>query len=225
MDFGPGTYVLGFVAGAASILSPCVLPLIPILIASALSKHRFGTLALAGGLSLSFAAVGTVLANLGANAGLDPELFRRLSAAFAMLGSRVGNVAQGALSSLSGDGLVSQFGIGLLLGLVWSPCVGPTLGAATTLAAQGTHLGQIALLMIVFGMGAGVPLLVLGGVSRASLLRSRGMLASLGRVSKTALGMLFVVLGVVILLGYDRNIESALLSVSPMWLTRLTTSI
>jgi cytochrome c-type biogenesis protein len=242
MDFGPGTYVLGFVAGAASILSPCVLPLIPILIASALSKHRFGTLALAGGLSLSFAAVGTVLANLGANAGLDPELFRRvaaalmavfgivmlssrLSAAFAMLGSRVGNVAQGALSSLSGDGLVSQFGIGLLLGLVWSPCVGPTLGAATTLAAQGPHLGQIALLMIVFGMGAGVPLLVLGAVSRASLLRSRGLLASLGRVSKTALGMVFVVLGVIIFLGYDRNIESALLSVSPMWLTRLTTSI
>jgi cytochrome c-type biogenesis protein len=242
MDFGPGTYALGFLAGAASVLSPCVLPLIPILIASALSKHRFGTLALAGGLSLSFAAVGTVLANLGANAGLDPELFRRvaaalmtvfgivmlstrLSARFAMLSARMGNVGQGALSSLSGDGLASQFGIGLVLGLVWSPCVGPTLGAATTLAAQGSHLGQIALLMMVFGFGAGAPLVVLGGASRASLLRSRGLLASLGRVSKTALGTLFVVLGVVVLLGYDRNVESALLSVSPMWLTRLTTSI
>ncbi len=242
MDFGPGTYALGFLAGAASVLSPCVLPLIPILIASALSKHRFGTLALAGGLSLSFAAVGTVLANLGANAGLDPELFRRvaaalmtvfgivmlstrLSARFAMLSARMGNVGQGALSSLSGDGLASQFGIGLVLGLVWSPCVGPTLGAATTLAAQGSHLEQIALLMMVFGLGAGAPLVVLGGASRASLLRSRGLLALLGRVSKTALGTLFVVLGVVVLLGYDRNVESALLSVSPMWLTRLTTSI
>lgn len=242
MDFGPATYALGFLAGAASVLSPCVLPLIPILIASAVSKHRFGTLALAGGLSLSFAAVGTVLANLGANAGLDPELFRRvaaalmtvfgivmlsarLSARFAMLSARVGNLGQGALSSLSGDGLASQFGIGFVLGLVWSPCVGPTLGAATTLAAQGSHLGQIALLMMVFGLGAAAPLVVLGGTSRASLLRSRGLLASLGRVSKTALGTLFVVLGVVVLLGYDRNVESALLSVSPMWLTRLTTSI
>jgi cytochrome c-type biogenesis protein len=242
MDLGPGTYALGFLAGAASVLSPCVLPLIPILIASALSKHRFGTLSLAGGLSLSFAAVGTVLANLGANAGLDPELFRRvaaalmtvfgivmlstrLSARFAMLSARMGNVGQGALSSLSGDGLASQFGIGLVLGLVWSPCVGPTLGAATTLAAQGSHLEQIVLLMMVFGLGAGAPLVVLGGASRASLLRSRGLLALLGRVSKTALGTLFVVLGVVVLLGYDRNVESALLSVSPMWLTRLTTSI
>ena len=40
MDFGLGTYVLGFVAGAATLLSPCVLPILPILIASALSKHR-----------------------------------------------------------------------------------------------------------------------------------------------------------------------------------------
>jgi cytochrome c-type biogenesis protein len=242
MDFGPGTYALGFVAGVVSVLSPCVLPLIPILIASALSKHRFGTLALAGGLSLSFAAVGTVLAYLGVNAGLDPELLRRvaaalmtvfgivmlstrLSAGFAMLGSRVGNMGQGALGSVSGAGLGAQFCVGLLLGLVWSPCVGPTLGAATTLAAQGRHLGQIALLMMVFGLGAGAPLVLLGGASRASLLRSRGLLASLGSVSKTALGLVFVVLGFVVLLGYDRNVESALLSVSPMWLTRLTTSI
>ncbi|CAN7781609.1 cytochrome c biogenesis CcdA family protein [Caballeronia sp. LjRoot34] len=242
MDFGPGTYALGFVAGVVSVLSPCVLPLVPILIASALSKHRFGTLALAGGLGLSFAAVGTVFANLGVNVGLDPEFLRRvaaavmtvfgivmlstrLSAGFAVLGSRVGNIGQGALSSLSGDSLASQFGIGLVLGLVWSPCVGPTLGAATTLAAQGRHLGQIALLMMVFGLGAGAPLVLLGGASRVSLLRSRRPLASLGSVSKTALGLVFVVLGVFVLLGYDRHVESALLSVSPMWLTRVTTSI
>ncbi|SOE96484.1 Cytochrome c biogenesis protein CcdA [Burkholderia sp. D7] len=242
MDFGPGTYLLGFLAGTASVLSPCVLPLIPILIVSALSKHRFGSLALAGGLSLSFAAVGTVVANLSANAGLEPELFRRvaatlmtmfgivmlsdrLSVRFAMLSSKVGNVGQSALSSFSGDGLASQFGIGLVLGLVWSPCVGPILGAATTLAAQGSHLGQTALLMMVFGLGAGAPLLVLGSASRRWLLRSRGLLASLGRVSKIVLGVLFVVVGVVILLGYDRNVESALLSVWPMWVTQLTTSI
>ncbi len=122
-------------------------------------------------------AVGTVFANLGVNVGLDPEFLRRVAAAgddrvrdchvvhasfrrFAVLGSRVGNIGQGALSSLSGDSLASQFGIGLVLGLVWSPCVGPTLGAATTLAAQGRHLGQIALLMMVFGLGAGAPLVL-----------------------------------------------------------------
>ena len=58
MDFGASTYAIGFAAGAASSLSPCVLPLLPILAASALSTHRFGPLALAAGLGVSFAAVG-----------------------------------------------------------------------------------------------------------------------------------------------------------------------
>ncbi|OTP70291.1 cytochrome c biogenesis CcdA family protein [Caballeronia sordidicola] len=242
MEFGPGTYALSFVAGAASVLSPCVLPLIPILVASALSKHRLGAVALAAGLGVAFAAAGTVLANLGASTGFDPELIRRaaatlmvafglimlsarLSAWFAVIGSQISNAGSGVLNTLSGDGLASQFAIGLVLGFVWSPCVGPTLGAATTLAAQGRHLGQIALLMMVFGLGAGAPLLLLGAASRASWLRSNGALGLLGRASKIALGVAFVALGLVVLFGYDRNIESALLSVSPMWLTRLTTSI
>ncbi|AMM18593.1 cytochrome C biogenesis protein (plasmid) [Burkholderia sp. PAMC 28687] len=242
MEFGPGTYALSFVAGAASVLSPCVLPLIPILVASALSKHRLGAVALAAGLGVAFAAVGTVLANLGASTGFDPELIRRaaaalmvafglimlssrLSAWFAVLGSQISNAGSGVLNTLSGDGLASQFAIGLVLGFVWSPCVGPMLGAATTLAAQGRHLGQIALLMMVFGLGAGAPLLLLGAASRTSWLRSHRAFGLLGRASKIALGVAFVALGLVVLFGYDRNIESALLSVSPMWLTRLTTSI
>ena len=49
MQFAVATYGLGFVAGAASVLSPCVLPLLPILATSALAKHRFGIVALAGG--------------------------------------------------------------------------------------------------------------------------------------------------------------------------------
>ena len=58
MDFGVATYALGYLAGALSTLSPCVLPLLPILVATATRQHRHGSLALAAGLTLSFAAVG-----------------------------------------------------------------------------------------------------------------------------------------------------------------------
>lgn len=160
MDFGAGTYAVGFLAGAASILSPCVLPILPILIASALSRHRLGTAALALGLALSFATVGTFIATLGASIGLGTETLRRVAAvlmvvfgvvmlsarlqtSFGSLSSRIGSGGQRALGSIKGEGPGSQFAIGLLLGLVWSPCVGPTLGAASTLAAQGQNLGQI----------------------------------------------------------------------------------
>jgi len=62
------------------------------------------------------------------------------------------------LARVSLDGLAGQFIVGLLLGVVWSPCVGPTLGAATTLASQGRDLAEIALLMLIFGIGAAAPL-------------------------------------------------------------------
>ncbi|CAG4888992.1 cytochrome c biogenesis CcdA family protein [Paraburkholderia gardini] len=241
MDFGVGTYATGFVAGAASSLSPCVLPLLPILVASALSTHRFGAVALATGLSLSFAAVGIFVATLGASIGLDPETFRRVAAIlmivfglvmlsarlqdmFARATSRLSGAGQSALGGVRGDGLIGQFCIGLLLGLVWSPCVGPTLGAATTLASQGTDLGHIALLMALFGLGAGLPLMILGGVSRASFARVRGALSLSAKFAKVGLGTVFVVLGVLMLTGLDRSIEAAALAASPMWLTVFTTA-
>jgi cytochrome c-type biogenesis protein len=242
MDFGLATYALGFVAGVASVLSPCVLPLIPILVASAMSGHRFGPLALAAGLALSFAVVGTLLAAFATAAGLDTGTFRevaaalmmlfglvmlvpRLGAGFAVLSSGVGGVGHKALGSVSGAGPGAQFCIGLLLGFVWSPCVGPTLGAATTLAAQGRDSGHIALLMVVFGLGAASPLCVLGSISRTSLMRVRGSVASFGKRATVGLGVLFILLGILILSGYDRHIEAALLAASPDWLTRLTTAL
>jgi cytochrome c-type biogenesis protein len=152
-------------------------------------------------------------------------LSSRLQELFARLSSSLGSKGQQALGAVKGEGPGSQFFIGLLLGLVWSPCVGPTLGAATTLAAQGRDLVQIALLMAVFGLGAGLPLLLLGGVSHATMTRMRGSLASFGHAAKWAMGGLFVLFGVLILSGLDRKLEAALLSISPDWLTRLTTSL
>ncbi|MEP6907641.1 MAG: cytochrome c biogenesis CcdA family protein [Pseudoxanthomonas sp.] len=242
MDFGIGTYAISFLAGAASILSPCVLPILPILIASALSKHRLGTAALALGLALSFTVVGIFLATLGASIGLGPETMRKVAAVlmvvfgvvmlssrlqegFARIASRFGSGGQRVLGSIKGEGPLSQFLIGLLLGLVWSPCVGPTLGAASSLAAQGQHLPQIALLMLVFGLGAGFPLLLLGGLSHATMMRVRGSLASIGHKAKSIMGGLFVLFGVLILTGLDHKLEALLLSISPDWLTRLTTSL
>lgn len=242
MDFGIGTYAISFLAGAASILSPCVLPILPILIASALSKHRLGTAALALGLASSFTVVGVFLATLGASIGLGPDTMRHVAAVlmvlfgvvmlssylqegFARIASQLGSGGQRALGAIKGEGPLSQFLIGLLLGLVWSPCVGPTLGAASSLAAQGQHLGQIALLMLVFGLGAGFPLLLLGGLSHATMMRVRGSLGSIGHWAKSVMGGLFVLFGVLILAGLDRKVEAFLLSISPDWLTRLTTSL
>jgi len=242
MDFGIGTYTLGFLAGMATLLSPCVLPILPILIASALSRHRWGAAMLALGLALSFAITGTFMATLGASIGLDAATLRTVAAwlmvlfgavmllpplqrAFARVTAQLGNKSQQVLGAVRGEGGFSQLLVGLLLGLVWSPCVGPTLGAATTLATQGRNLAQIAMLMLVFGLGAGLPLLALSSVSGAAMTRARGALSSLGGVVKSGLGACFLLIGMMVLTGLDHRFEAVVLSVSPDWLTRLTTSL
>ena len=240
MDFGVATYGLGLLAGALSTLSPCVLPLVPVLVAAAVSAHRWGAVALGVGLALSFAVVGLFVATLGASLGLDPETFRTVGAAFlALFGlillipwlsnhfaratSRMSNSGNTLLSRITGNGLNGQFVVGAALGIVWSPCVGPTLGAATTLASQGRNLTQIAFLMLVFGIGAAAPLVLLGSLSRARMLAMRGRLLSAGHYGKQAFGLVMVILGVLIATGLDKSFEAWILDRSPDWLTRLTT--
>jgi cytochrome c-type biogenesis protein len=240
MTFGVATYGLGLVAGALSTLSPCVLPLVPLLIASAVNAHRWGAVALGTGLALSFAIIGIFLATVGASLGLDPETFRtagavilaifglillvpRLQSLFATATGALSNSGNQLIARVTLEGFTGQFLVGLLLGVVWSPCVGPTLGAATTLASQGSDLGQIALLMLIFGVGAAAPLVLLGSVSRASLTKVRGRLLNAGKVGKQGLGLVMLGLGILIVTGLDKSLEAWALDRTPDWLTAFTT--
>jgi cytochrome c-type biogenesis protein len=92
----------------------------------------------------------------------------------ALIGGPISDWVDQSFGGFSKLGLGGQFRVGLLLGAAWSPCVGPTLGAASVFAAQGKNLGAVALTMLTFGLGAGLPLVLLGAMSRELLLRWRG---------------------------------------------------
>lgn len=240
MAFGLGSYGFGFLAGLLSTLSPCVLPIIPILLGSATHAHRWAPLALAAGLAVSYAVIGTSLAWAGSALNLDAAIFRsvgavmlgllglvllsaRLQQRFASATSGLGDTGNQLIGRLRLDGLSGQFAIGLVLGLVWSPCVGPTLGAAIVLASQGTQLLQVALLMGVFGLGAALPVVVLAQVSRGAMLKMRGKLMQAGKTGKMMLGATMLLLAAMILLGFDKSVESWLVDQSPAWLVKLST--
>ena len=233
---------LAFVAGALTILSPCVLPLVPIVIGSAGQRSKWGPLALALGLVASFTLVGFAVAVLGAASGFDGDIIRQVGAVVLLLAglallvpkaadlltrlaTPLATWANGRQSALERFGLAGQTAIGVLLGLVWSPCVGPTLGAATMLAAQGRNLGEVALTMAAFGFGIAAVLLVIATATRGFLLRWRGTLMRTGQSGKRVLGALLVLVAVLILTGGDRVFEALVASLSPDWLTDLTTSI
>ncbi len=235
-----GTIGFASLAGLLSILSPCVLPLVPIVLGTAASEHRYGPAALAAGLALSFTLVGLFVATVGFAVGLDGGVFRasaavllvgiglvllvpRLQAQMAVAAGPVGSWTEERFGGFTTTGLTGQFGVGLLLGAVWSPCVGPTLGAASVMAARGENLGEVALTMLAFGLGAALPLLILGMLSRESLMRWRNRMMAAGKGVKQATGAVLVGVGVLILSGLDKRVEAWLVEVSPEWLTALTT--
>ena len=232
--------ILAFLAGVLTILSPCVLPLVPIVLGGAQSRGRWGPLALGAGLAASFTVIGLFVALVGFSIGLDGEVFRVIGGAMMLIlglvlvtppaqvwlasaGGPVMTWAQGGMSRFEGGGAWSQAGLGAMLGLVWAPCVGPTLGAASILAAQGQNLGLVTATMLVFAVGAATPLVLIGLASRQALTRMRARMAQAGSTGKMILGGLLLIIGLSIVTGADRQLESWLVEASPDWLTALTT--
>jgi len=229
----------GFLAGLLSSLSPCVLPILPLVLGAALGQHRLGPAALALGLAVSFTSVGLLIATAGFAAGLDATLFRLIGALVlltvglvllvprfeqqvALAAGPISDWAGRRTSGFEGAGVLGQAGLGALLGLVWSPCVGPTLGAASLVAARGESLGAVAIVMLAFGIGAALPLLVLGTLSREAMLRWRGRLMGSARRGKTVLGAAAILIALAVLSGLDKRLEASLLAAYPDWLTALT---
>jgi cytochrome c-type biogenesis protein len=178
-----GSLALAFLAGVLSILSPCVLPILPIVLGAAASEHRWGPAALAAGLAASFVVIGLFVATIGYSIGLDGDRLRYVAATLmiaigvvllvprfqvqlAVAGAPLQNWIDRHFGGSPRSGVAGQVSVGLLLGAVWSPCVGPTLGAASILAARGSDLGVVGATMLSFGLGAGLPLAALGLLSR-----------------------------------------------------------
>jgi len=236
------TYVAAFTAGLLTVLSPCVLPILPVVFGAASSERRLGPVALAGGVAVSFTVVGLFIALIGFGLGIDENVFHHV-VGFVLVGlalvllipwlqhaservlQPISSWASAHVANLNGSGLLGQAGLGVALGAVWSPCVGPTLGAASVLASQGQNLPTVFATMMLFGVGAALPLLGIGMASRATLQRFRGGLGGAGRWGKWLLGAGLLAVGVLALTGADKTLESLLVQISPDWLTRLTTAL
>lgn len=232
---------LAYIAGVVTLLNPCVLPLLPIIIGGAFQENKKAPLALTLGLCLSFTFFGTFILVFGFSLGIDQTSMRHLGALllllfglvllvpklhmiFSRLMAPMAAGGQNIMGQVSGSGLTGQFLVGALLGLVWSPCVGPTLGVAIAAASQGENLLQSMGIFFIFSLGISTSLLAFAYGSRASLQSRKNQFQNLAKWAKPALGGLLILVSLMILSGVDKILETWILRHSPDWLIQLTTS-
>ncbi len=234
--------LLGYGAGLLTLINPCVLPVLPIVLATALQADRRGPIALAAGMSLAFVVLGLGVATLGYALGIREEavaqaaailmigfglilLVPRFSAGFATATAGVSSRADSQMDVIDRSGLKGQFLGGMLLGAVWSPCVGPTLGGAIGLASQGESLWLAGGIMFAFAMGISTIILVLGYGARSVIMKRQALMRKIADKSRPVMGVVFILVGVVILTNFLRVIEGWMVQNLPAWLIDLSVII
>ncbi len=234
--------ILGYAAGLLTLINPCVLPILPIVLATALQAGRGGPLALAAGMSLSFVTLGLLVAVAGRALGITDEtvanaaavlmivfgavlLVPRFSTVFATATAGVSARADQGLDEVHQDTLTGQFVGGVLLGAVWSPCIGPTLGGAIGLASQGENLTRVGGIMVAFALGVSTVIVALAYGAQSVIRRRRDLMRRIAMRARPVMGIVFVVVGLAILLKLHQWVERWALDTFPPWLLDLSVSI
>ena len=233
---------LSVAAGGLTTLSPCVFPLLPLVLGGAVQGHRLAPVAMGLGMMLSFAGIGVVLGALGPALGIDADTIRLAGAAmliafaFVMLvpalGDRfsrwmlpIASAANAVSTRLDGGSLLSAAALGAVLGLVWSPWSGPLLGSALTLVASEGGALRGGVVLALFGLGAAIPLVAVAYASRSGFMRARDwILARIERVRR-GFAVLLGGMGVAILTGADTWVEARVLGWLPDAWVNLTIGI
>jgi cytochrome c biogenesis protein CcdA len=234
--------LLGYAAGLLTLINPCVLPVLPIVLATAIQADKRGPIALAAGMSLAFVVLGLGVATLGYALGIREEavaraaavmmigfgvilLVPRFSAGFATATAGVSTRADTQMDTLDRSGLKGQFLGGMLLGAVWSPCVGPTLGGAIGLASQGQSLWLAGGIMFAFAMGISTIILVLGYGARSVIMKRQALMRKIADKSRPVMGVVFILVGVVILTNFLQVVEGWMVQNLPAWLIDFSVTI
>jgi cytochrome c biogenesis protein CcdA/thiol-disulfide isomerase/thioredoxin len=228
--------LFGFVAGAATALSPCVLPVLPIALSAGVTGGRRRPLGIVVGLALAFTFATVALVYVIAALGLPGDLLRKLAIAVLIafgltlmappLAMRLEGwvsrpVARGGSPAARGDGFWSGVLVGLSLGLVYAPCAGPILaGVITVSASQSFGAGRLAVALS-YGIGSAVVLylLMLGGRRAIAPLARRGITA------QVAMGAVMVVVALAMLGNYDIRFQNAIAGDLPSFLVNPSKSL
>ena len=210
--------LLALLAGVVTIAAPCTLPVLPVLLGASLGQHgRARPALIALGFVLSFAFVALALNALARALHFDPEILRTAGlilvamfgalmifpAAFERLAPQLAGTSAIASHALfSGRPNLGGFVLGTTLGLIWTPCAGPVLGAILTAVATSPDRSRASILLVTYAIGAALPMLAIayGGQAVSTQLRR---LAPYAARLQQGFGVIVIAFAASALLQYD----------------------
>lgn len=211
---------LAFVEGLALVLSPCILPVLPLVLGASLQGGYRRPAGIVTGFVLAFTIFALISRQAVLASGIDPALIRdaslvllalfgavmlfpSLSEAWAARTAGLGTVA----SRPGGDGFLGGMGMGALIGIVWTPCAGPILAAAIVQIIQAeTGIGAIAIIAA-FSLGAGIPMGLIALSGRKLMTRLTFFKTHAGAIRR-AFGVLMIAAALSILSGFDLKLAA-----------------
>lgn len=209
---------LALLGGVLTIASPCVLPILPIVLGGTLQESsRSRPLFIVAGFVLAFASLGLLLASASQQVAFAHETLRLAGVAmlaltglamlwkapYAWLANRVSQFA-GAILPAGGEraGKLGGFVLGMSLGAVWTPCAGPVLASILVLVAQAQDIGWSSTLLLLYAIGAGIPMLAIAYGGQFARQRIRALARYTGRLQQV-FGVLILATSAAIYFQYD----------------------
>ena len=207
--------VFALLAGVVTVAAPCTLPMLPILLGASVGQTSKARPAMiAAGFVLSFSVVALALGAITRVFDFDPNTLRNAAVAlllgfgllmiwptpFQWVSVRVGGLTGG--NAASSQGLAGGFVLGTTLGLVWTPCAGPVLGSILTVVATSNDTAWASLLLVVYAIGAGLPMLAIAYGGQAVTTRVR-RLARIAPRLQQGFGVVVIAFAVASYFQYD----------------------
>ncbi|PJC37193.1 cytochrome c biogenesis protein DipZ [Candidatus Peregrinibacteria bacterium CG_4_9_14_0_2_um_filter_53_11] len=224
-----------FLAGIVTILSPCILPILPIVLSGSVGGGKRRPFGIVVGFILSFTFFTLALSTIVSLTGLSSNALRTVSIVviflfgIALLVPRVQvwmEILFGKMSGLvsakkKGEGFISGVFLGLSLGLLWTPCVGPILASVITLAATSTVNSAAFFITLAYAMGTAIPMFFIIYGGRQLLNRVPWLLRNTGKIQKI-FGVLMILTAVAIYFNIDRKFQAYVIETFPQYGAGLT---
>lgn len=226
--------LFAFAAGVVTILAPCILPVLPIVLSGGVKQGRLRPWGIIVGVVLSFSAFTLALSWAVQQLGLSPNFSRNFGIMLlAILGilflvpramagfeNWISQRLRRSGPPVERHGFGGGFLLGISLGAVWTPCAGPILASVVAAAQTGAVTGQTVGVTIAYAIGAALPMGLIAGLGQRLMARIRGLNQRLGQIQKI-FGIVIITVALMMATNLDRRAQSWIISITPNWLPQL----